>query len=265
MTALAKPSRRRAGAGTFDGEVAIVTGASSGIGAATASALAARGARVVLAARRADLLRAEQQRISASGGTAIAVETDVGDPGQLARLVASATDEFGRVDILVNNSGAFWRTSFAASAPEDVRRVIEVNLVSATVLTRLVLPGMLERRHGSIISVASLSGRVAMEPVYSASKYGLRGFSLALRRQLAGSGVNVSLVSPGNIRTDMTSHIDGNLPAPSLVADTVCALVTRPRREVIVPGRHYAIAWLEQFLPSLADVAHRTRHWSPVH
>jgi short-subunit dehydrogenase len=103
-----------------------------------------------------------------------------------------------------------------------------------------------------------------MEPVYSASKYGLRGFSLALRRQLAGTGVSVSLVSPGNIRTDMTSHVEGRLPSPEMVAAVICNLVTRPRREVVVPARHYAIAGLEQLLPGLADIAHRTRRWSPV-
>jgi len=139
-----------------------------------------------------------------------------------------------------------------------------VNLLGAMLLTRAVLPGMLERRHGSIISVASLSGRVAMEPLYSATKFGLRGFSLALRRQLAGSGVSVSVVSPGKIRTAMTSHVRQRMPEPDLVAKTIADLVTHPRREVVVPRRHYAIAWLEQLLPSLADLAYRRRHWSPV-
>jgi short-subunit dehydrogenase len=123
---------------------------------------------------------------------------------------------------------------------------------------------MLERRHGAIISVGSLSGRVAMEPVYSATKYGLRGFSLALRRQLAGTGVSVSLVSPGNINTGMTGHITARMPEPALVATAVADLVTHPRREVIIPARHYVIAWLEQVLPTLADLMHRQRHWSPV-
>jgi short-subunit dehydrogenase len=123
---------------------------------------------------------------------------------------------------------------------------------------------MLRQRRGTIICVGSLSGRVAMEPVYSATKYGLRGFSLSLRRQLAGTGVSVSLVSPGNIRTDMTRHVQGRLPEPRVVADAICDLVRRPRREVIIPRRHTAIAWLEQTSPALADLAHRYRHWSPV-
>jgi NAD(P)-dependent dehydrogenase (short-subunit alcohol dehydrogenase family) len=188
----------------------------------------------------------------------------VTDGAQLTQLAERATATFGRVDVLVNNAGASWSRPLASSPPDEVVRLLELNLLGAMLLTRSVLPGMLERRHGSIISVVSLSGRVAMEPLYSATKYGLRGFSLGLRRQVAGSGVSVSLVSPGKIRTAMTSHLGGRMPGPELVATTIADLVTRPRREVVLPRRHYAIAWLEQLLPSMADVAYRRRHWSPV-
>jgi NADP-dependent 3-hydroxy acid dehydrogenase YdfG len=246
------------------GEVVIVTGASSGIGAATACELARCGARVVLAARRYDKLQQLERAVTASGGRAVSIPTDVRDPQQLARLVAGAEDAFGRIDVLVNNAGANWLRPLAATTPDELVRLVEVNLLGAMLLTRAVLPGMLERRRGAIIFVGSLSGRVAMEPAYSATKYGLRGFSLALRRQLDGSGVSVSLVSPGNIRSEMTRHVEGRIPEPVIVAQEICELVRHPRREVVVPRRHYAIAWLEQMLPSLADRAHRWRHWSPV-
>lgn len=249
---------------TLAGRVAIVTGASSGIGAATARALAQQGARVVLAARRAEKLRRHAQAITALGCDAVSVPTDVTDPDQLDRLVDRAHDAFGPVDILINNAGANWMRPVVATAPGELTDVLEVNLLGAMLLTRAVLPGMLRQRRGAIICVGSLSGRVAMEPVYSATKYGLRGFSLSLRRQLAGTGVSVSLVSPGNIRTDMTRHVQGRLPEPRVVADAICDLVRRPRREVIIPRRHTAIAWLEQTSPALADLAHRYRHWSPV-
>lgn len=246
------------------GEVAIVTGASSGIGAATARELARHGVLVVLAARRADRLADQLAEIRREGGTALAMPSDMADPDDITPLVDRATREFGKIDVLVNNAGAFWSTALAESPPDQIVALARVNLLGAMLATRAVLPGMLQRRHGAIICVGSLSGRVAMEPVYSATKYGLRGFSLALRRQLAGTGVTVSLVSPGRIATEMTSHISAPLPGPELVATTIATLITRPRREVVVPGRHYAIAWLEQAFPALADMAYRQRHWSPV-
>jgi short-subunit dehydrogenase len=246
------------------GEVAIVTGASSGIGAATAWELGRRGATVVLAARRVGLLEAQVRSIREVGGEAIAIPADMADGSDVTMLAERTLAAFGRVDVLVNNAGAFWSTSLASSSPDQIARLAQVNLIGAMLLTRAVLPGMLERRHGAIISVGSLSGRVAMEPLYSATKYGLRGFSLALRRQLTGTGISVSLVSPGNINTEMTRHIAARLPEPSLVATAIADLVRHPRREVIVPGRHYAIAWLEQALPTLADLVHRQRGWSPV-
>jgi NAD(P)-dependent dehydrogenase (short-subunit alcohol dehydrogenase family) len=246
------------------GQVALVTGASSGIGAAAARELGRRGASLVLAARRVPELEAEAATIRTAGGEAVAVPTDVGDPDQIRELAWRTMQAFGRVDVLVNNAGASWFRTLATSSPDELTSLLEVNLMGPILLTRAVLPGMLGRGRGSVICVGSLSGRVAMEPLYSASKYGLRGFTLALRRQLAGSGVSVSLVSPGNIDTAMTSHKRGRLPKPELVATTIADLVTEPRREVVIPRKHYAIAWLEQLLPAMADVAYRRRHWSPV-
>ena len=245
-------------------EVAIVTGASSGIGAATARELARRGARVVLAARRANRLDEQVATIREAGGEALAIPTDVADATDVELLVDHAIASFGRVDVLVNNAGASWMKPVASSEPNAIVGVVEVNLLGAMLLTSAVLPGMQARRHGAIVFVGSLSGRVAMEPVYSATKYGVRGFALSLRRQLAGTGVSVSLVSPGNIDTAMTSHVEARLPGPELVATKIAELVRRPRREVVIPRRHYAIAWLEQTLPSLTDMIHHRRHWSPV-
>jgi NAD(P)-dependent dehydrogenase (short-subunit alcohol dehydrogenase family) len=249
---------------TFVNQVAIVTGASSGIGAATARLLGRRGATVVLAARRVNELEVQAQAISAAGGQASAVPTDIADPDQVMRLFTRAVELFGRVDVLVNNAGANWWRPLASSSPDDVIRLLNINLLGAMLLTRAVLPGMLQRRHGAIISVGSLSGRVAMEPLYSATKYGLRGFSLALRRQIAGSGVSVSLVAPGNIHTAMTSNLQARMPEPELVARAIVDLIIHPRREVIVPRQHYGIAWLEQTAPTVADLAYRLRNWSPV-
>ncbi len=246
------------------GEVAIVTGASSGIGAATARELGARGATVVLAARRAEELEAEARAIRQAGGQAAALPTDLSDAAAIELLVIHTIATFGRVDVLVNNAGADWRRPLASSPAEQIRGLVDVNLLAAILLSRAALPGMLHRGHGAIISVGSLSGRVAMEPLYSATKFGLRGFSLALRRQLSGSGVSVSLVSPGKINTAMTRGLGARLPEPELVAKAIADLIAEPRREVVVPPRHYAIAWLESLAPTVADHVHRRRHWSPV-
>jgi len=248
--------------GDLAGEVSVVTGASAGIGAATARELARRGSLVVLAARRAGELEEQARSIAAEGGQAIAIPTDISDGSQVERLVAGALEAFGKVDVLVNNAGIGWTKLLVNSTLPEIRHLVDINLTGAMLMTRAVLPGMLERQHGAIINVSSVCGRVAVEPLYSATKYGIRGFSLSLRRQLAGSHVSVSLVSPGNIRTEMTRDIDEPMAEPELVAAAIGNSIRRPRREVIVPGKHKTVIWLEQGFPDLADLAYRWRHRS---
>jgi len=251
------------------GEVAIITGASSGIGAATARELAQQGARVVLAARREDELQARVLEIKNQGGEALAVPTDVTNPDDLARLVEQTIAAFGRVDILVNNAGIGLGKPFAKVSSVEIRRIVDVNLLSAMLLSQAVLPGMLERRHGRIISVASVSGSIATDALYSSTKFGLRGFGLGLNRELWGSGVTVSLVSPGFIRTDMTGNRAG-LPGPDVVARAVARLAKHPRREVIVPRFFYVPfvyhlgIFLEQLAPWIIDLAYSRRRRRPA-
>jgi NADP-dependent 3-hydroxy acid dehydrogenase YdfG len=214
----------------------------------------------VLAARRAAELEAGVRAIADAGGQAIAVPTDVTDAAQVLRLVEQTWHTFGPVDALVNSAGVSWTKPLAETSADDVAQLLEVNLRGVVLMTRAVLPEMLARRHGAIISVGSVQGRVAIEPLYAATKFGVRGFSLALRRQIAGKGVSVSLVLPGNIRTAMTSRLTEQLPGPELVARTIANLVSHPRREVIVPYRYHAVVWLDQLLPGLADRAFHWRH-----
>lgn len=242
------------------GKVVIVTGASSGIGAATARAFADRGARVVLAARRADELETQVASIVKAGGRAIACPTDVTSAEQVARLVAFTRETFGQVDILVNNAGTNWGKPLVETSEDEITQLLQVNLLGTMVMTRAVLPEMVQRRSGAIVSVGSVASHVALEPLYTATKFGVRGFSLALRRQLAGSGVAVCLVTPGNIRTQMTSALREQMPGPELVADTITKLVLSPRREVIVPPKYHAIIWLDRLLPAVADFAYHWRH-----
>jgi NADP-dependent 3-hydroxy acid dehydrogenase YdfG len=235
----------------------VLTGASSGIGEATARVLAGAGHRLVLAARRAELLEALVKDLNPSGKRVIGVVCDVTKPEDLERLVTRANAEFGQIQVLVNNAGVDsggqkWWTAGA----DEVHKVLSTNLEAVFSLTRLVLPDMLQARNGHIINVGSVAGRLAVSSLYSASKFGVRGMSLALRRELLGTGVNVSLVAPGFIRTAMTAKGGKRplpMPGPEVVGHAILGLLERPRPEVIVPGYYRLLCWLETLVPAFGD------------
>jgi short-subunit dehydrogenase len=236
----------------------ILTGASSGIGEATARTLAGAGHRLVLAARRAELLEKLVQDLNPSGKRVIGVVCDVTKPEDLENLVARARAEFGPVQVLVNNAGVDsggqkWWTADSS----EIHKVLHTNLAAVFELTRLVLPEMLEQSNGHIVNVGSVAGRMGVSSLYSASKFGVRGFSLSLRRELLGTGVNVSLVAPGFIRTAMTSKGGKRplpMPGPEVIASAVLNLLETPKAEVIVPGYYRVLCWLETLLPVLGDM-----------
>ena len=238
----------------------ILTGASSGIGEATARYLASQGHRLVLAARRADKLEALAKEINPTGKRVIAAPTDVSKREDLEALVARARGIFGPVNALVNNAGVSDSTNGMRGRwwqydTDAVRSMFETNLLSAVELTRLVLPDMLEHRTGSIINIGSVAGRVGFSTLYSATKFGLRGFSFGLRRELLGTGVHVSLVAPGFIKTGMTAWGPPlPMPGPEVVAKVIAELLERPQTEVIVPGWYRPLAWLETLLPPIGDL-----------
>ena len=239
---------------SLTGKIAIVTGASSGIGEATAWELARRGAQVVLAARREDKLNMNVAAIADAGYQAIAIPTDVTAAEQVTRLVGRTEELFGRVDIVVNNAGMAWKDPYTRNSVEQVEQIVAVNLTGAILLTSAVLPGMFRQRRGAIISVASVAAHIAVDPLYSATKYGLRGFSLSLRRQLGGTGISVSLVSPGFIRTPLNRHMRLPMPGPEIVATAIANLALRPRREVVVPRYYSAFIFAEHLFPWAADL-----------
>lgn len=242
---------------TLSDAVVIVTGASSGIGAATAKEFARHGAQVVLAARRVDELAAQASAITGAGNRALAIPTDITNEMQVTRLIEQTLEQFGRVDVLVNNAGIGQTKPFYKQSIEYINRSLDTNLRGAILATHAVLPGMLERRHGAIISVASVAGHIAIDPLYSGTKYGLRGFSLSLYRQLSRRGISVSLVSPGFINTNMNKGLRLPMPGPELVARTIVDLVVRPRREVIVPGYYRPLTAIANALPWLVDITNR--------
>jgi len=241
------------------GKVVIITGASSGIGAATAWEIARRGAHVVLAARREQELETKANAINAAGYHAVAAPTDVTDAAQVQRLTKFTMEMFGQVDVLVNNAGMAWREPFQENSTEQIEHIVDVNLLGAILLTRAVLPGMLERRRGVIISVASVAAHIPVDPLYCATKFGLRGFSLSLHRELLGSGVSAAIVSPGFVSTPMNRHMRLPMPGPEVVARAIANLALHPRREVVVPVYYRPIMVGEHMLPWVAD---RIIRWS---
>jgi NAD(P)-dependent dehydrogenase (short-subunit alcohol dehydrogenase family) len=231
--------------------VVVVTGASSGIGRAIALRLAARGDTVVLVARRVAELESVAGRIAASGGTALVAPADVTDPDAVNALVERALTVEGRIDALINNAGVGCDSSVLAGEA-DVRAVVEVNLVAPIRLMRAVVPIMRRQGSGSIVNIGSVAGEIGIGGAYSASKFGLRGINDSVRRELAGTGIGVTLVEPGYIATDLTSHRSG-LPGPEIVAAAVERALNRPRRRIVVPWKYRAAILVANALPLVLD------------
>lgn len=218
------------------GAVAVVTGASAGIGEASAVALAQRGAKVVLAARRKERLDDLADRIERAGGTALAVRCDVTDPEQLASLPSVVKEAYGPCDILVNNAGIPGGGAFADLTYEQIERVVEVNVLGVMYGTRAFLPGMIKRGHGHIVNVASLAGRFAGPgaAVYTATKHAVVAFSESLSYEVERAGVLVTSVNPGLVSTEgfPQEHLDQRLVLP---IDRVARAVVRVIQEEIAP------------------------------
>ncbi|MFD1586339.1 SDR family NAD(P)-dependent oxidoreductase [Halorientalis brevis] len=189
--------------------VAIVTGASSGIGEATAEALAEEGATVVLAARRVDELEALADRIESAGGETLVVPTDVTDEDDVDSLVETVTDEFGRIDVLVNNAGVMLLEPLERADRSNLRQMVEVNLLGLMDLTHAVLPIMQDQDGGHIVNVSSVAGRKTMANAsgYNATKFGVNAFTDALRQEVTTQNVRTTIIEPGAVDTELASHV----------------------------------------------------------
>jgi NADP-dependent 3-hydroxy acid dehydrogenase YdfG len=239
---------------TLSGTVALVTGSSSGIGHATALALAARGAAVGLLARRKDRLDELAAKIEAEGGKALAVPADITDRAQAEAAVQAIVDRFGRLDTLVNNAGLMLLGPVVGADLDRWERMIAINQKGLLYMTNAALPHLLAaaekepRRVADIVNISSIAGRVAWANygVYNMTKFGVNGFSEALRQEVTKRHVRVGVLEPGGVDTELGSHNDGAIREDinafyestevleaEDVADGVAYMVTRPRHASI--------------------------------
>ena len=241
----------------MNGKVAIVTGASSGIGLSVARLLVAQGARVALVARTAATLEKEARAL---GDAAVAFPLDVQDLAGLEALPGRVVDRFGRLDIVVNNAGLNHRGSIDTLTPQQLADIITTNLTAPIVLTRAALPHL--ARGGSIIQVASIAGMVPVpgEATYSASKAGLRAFARAVASDLESRDIHVGCVCPGPVDTgflgDLATVPDLVLSQPMVTADEVAAEILRciaeRTDEIALPRRSGRLATMAYLMPDFA-------------
>lgn len=254
----------------LNGTTAIVTGASRGLGVHIAEALARKGANLALAARSADDLEKTARDIGKIGATAIAVPTDVTKRSDLRTLVKRTTDELGPPDVLINNAGIENLSKFHEMPLDDIDRLIKTNVVALEVLTRLVVPGMIDRGRGHVMNIASLAGKTAapFNTVYSSSKHAVVGFSWSLREELKPHGVGVSVVCPtyvsesgmfASARTGDPPKISNSV-TPEQVVDATIACLEKNRAEIVVaPGLSKYVDVFHALSPEVTtNVARRT-------
>ena len=200
MTEVARP---------LSGRVALVTGASSGIGEATAVALAEAGAAVAIGARRRDRLEGLAERLTATGAKVATLDLDVTEEASCRDAVARTRSELGGLDVLVNNAGVMLLGTIVGADPEDWRRMLDTNVLGLMYMTHAAIDGMVEQGSGDVVNVSSVAGRVARRGsgVYNASKWAVNAFSESLRQEVTGRGVRIGLVEPGAVATELTDHI----------------------------------------------------------
>ncbi|MFE2752652.1 SDR family NAD(P)-dependent oxidoreductase [Actinosynnema sp. NPDC059335] len=224
-------------------KVALVTGASSGIGEATAVALAREGAAVVIAARRVERLRALEERLAGDGARVLSIALDVTDEAACRDAVARTVEVFGGLDVLVNNAGVMLLGPVEGADTTDWTRMVSTNLLGVLFLTHAALPHLVARK-GSVVQVSSTAGRVARAgtAVYNATKFGVNAFSEALRQEVTQRGVRVVVVEPGVVETELREHITNQAAKEDItararamrqlqaedVAAAVCYAVTQP-------------------------------------
>jgi len=248
--------------------VILITGASSGIGEKTARLFAQRGYRVAITARRLERLETIAAEIRTAGGDAFPVQSDVSQIESIEAMVKAALDHYGQIDVLFNNAG-FGRLGWLENLDpaRDIKAQLDTNLLGMIYCSRAVLPHMMHQRKGHIINMSSISGLVGTPTytIYAASKFGVRGFSQALRREVSIWGIHVSAIFPGGVETEFaeksgsTKRKTGiSTPrwlrlTPDRVAEAVYRLARRPRAIAVVPWMMRYSVWLNNMIPGLVD------------
>lgn len=243
---LARYLRPKHSALVLQEKVVLITGASSGIGRSLAYSFARRGARVILVARRADRLEAVRREIEPYTSDVLVIPADVTDDEQLQAVVRQAVDTFGRIDVLVNDAGMSQAGPLQDLDPQRIERLLRLNLWTVIRLTQLVLPIMLQQSSGYIMNIGSGGGRIAVPlfAPYVATKYGVSGFTDALRREIAGTGIHLTLVLPGFTNTDMLNpemltlleRYGYRVEHPDAVAERAIVGLIRGENEVVLGG-----------------------------
>ena len=230
----------------LEGSSGILTGASRGIGVVVAQELARRGVSLALVARDEAGLKETVALVEAAGGRAVAIPTDVTSRADLERLVERATTELGPIDLLINNAGAHKVVEFHKMDVEAIERIVSLNVVGTEILTRLVLPGMIERGRGHVVCVSSIAGKYSSPyfSVYSSTKHALVGFSLSLREEMRPFGVGVSVVCPATIAEVGMWQDDIGEPPPGVVstvtprdvADGIVRVIEKNKAQLLIGG-----------------------------
>jgi short-subunit dehydrogenase len=240
-------------------KIAIVTGASSGIGRETALALAGQGAHVVLAARNKTQLEAVAQAIQRLGRKAWVVPTDMAQPDQVERLVTNTLARWQRVDILIANAGVYVRCPVTELTVSEIECSLAINFYGAVHSVLAVLPSMLARNSGNLVFVTSVDGKKGIPPdaPYAIAKFALTGFAEVLRQELYGTGVYVTNILPGRVDTPMISNlrvpwISAKIP-PQAVARAIVRAIHRRSPEVIIPFPARVLVYVNTLSPHLGD------------
>lgn len=234
--------------------VAIVAGASGAIGSATVRALVDQRISVVLAALPDPVLEVLAGEARARGVRALVVPTDITRRADIDALVAKTLVEFRRIDVLVNAAGIGSSPSICDSRDDELETVIAVNLLGPARLMHAVLPIMKAQRSGSIVNIGSIAGEAGVMGVYSGSKFGLRGLTDSVRREVRSSGIDVTLIQPGFVRSPMNHAMGDGLPGPEVVANAIVASLRRPRRKHIVPAIYRLPVFIASAFPAFTDL-----------